>query len=181
MAQKVLKIAPLKLMDVCRLRDTPILTFVNKMDREARDPMEVLDEIENVLHIKVAPINWPLGMGKEFKGVYNLYTDTVHVYKQGQGSTIPDDVQIKGIDNEEFSRLLGPYADDVRAELDLVRGAAHQFDLEEYLAGTLTPAFFGTALGNFGVREMLDGFVEWAPHSVGAFRCCEWCRGATQR
>ncbi|MBK8102112.1 MAG: peptide chain release factor 3 [Cellvibrionales bacterium] len=153
----------IKLMDVCRLRDTPILTFVNKMDRDIRDPMEVLDEIESILHIKVAPINWPLGMGKEFKGVYNLYTDTVHVFQQGFGHTIQDDVQIQGIDSEEFSKLLGPYADDVRAEIELVRGAAHPFDLEEYLAGVLTPAFFGTALGNFGVREMLDGFVEWAP------------------
>jgi peptide chain release factor 3 len=153
----------IKLMDVCRLRDTPILTFVNKMDRDVRDPMEVIDEIENILHIKVAPINWPLGMGKGFKGVYNLYTDTVHVYQQGFGHTIAEDVQIQGIDSAEFSALLGPYADDVRAEVELVRGAAHPFDVEEYLAGVLTPAFFGTALGNFGVREMLDGFVEWAP------------------
>ncbi|HNN87792.1 MAG TPA: GTP-binding protein, partial [Pseudomonadales bacterium] len=111
----------IKLMDVCRLRDTPILTFVNKMDRDIRDPMEVLDEIESILHIKVAPINWPLGMGKEFKGVYNLYTDTVHVYQQGFGHTIQDDMQIQGIDSEEFSKLLGPYADDVRAEIELVR------------------------------------------------------------
>lgn len=153
----------IKLMDVCRLRDTPILTFINKMDRDIRDPMEVLDEIENILHIKVAPINWPLGMGKEFKGVYNLYTDTVHVYQTGMGHTIQDDVQIQGIDSEAFSALLGPYADDVRAEIELVKAAAHPFDEEEYLAGVLTPAFFGTALGNFGVREMLDGFVEWAP------------------
>lgn len=157
----------IKLMEVCRLRTTPILTFVNKMDRDVRDPMEVLDEVETVLNIKVAPINWPLGMGKEFKGVYNLYTDTVHVYKQGFGHTIPDDIQIKGIESDEFSRLLGPYADDVRTEIELVRGAAHRFDLEEYLAGKLTPAFFGTALGNFGVREMLDGFVEWAPLPLG--------------
>jgi peptide chain release factor 3 len=153
----------IKLMEVCRLRDTPILTFVNKMDRESRDPMEVLDEVETVLGIKVAPINWPLGMGKEFKGIYNLYTDTVHVYKQGQGHTISEDIQIQGTAGEDFKKLLGPYADDVRNEIDLVRGAAHTFDLDEYLAGRLTPAFFGTALGNFGVREMLDSFVEWAP------------------
>jgi peptide chain release factor 3 len=153
----------IKLMEVCRLRDTPILTFVNKMDRETREPMEVLDEVETVLGIKVAPINWPLGMGKAFKGIYNLYTDTVHVYQQGFGHTIQDDIQIKDINSAEFSALLGPYADDVRTEIDLVRGAAHRFDLDDFLAGKLTPAFFGTALGNFGVREMLDGFVEWAP------------------
>lgn len=153
----------IKLMDVCRLRDTPILSFINKMDRDTRDPIEVLDEIETVLKIKAAPINWPLGMGKEFKGVYNLYTDTVHVYQQGQGHTIPKDVQIKGLDNPEFDTLLGSYADDVRDEIELVRGATNLFNQDEYDAGQLTPVFFGTALSNFGVREMLDGFVEWAP------------------
>lgn len=153
----------IKLMEVCRLRDTPILSFINKMDRDIRDPIEVLDEIEDVLKIKAAPINWPLGMGKEFKGVYNLYTDTVHVFKSGQGHTIPEDQQIVGIDSDEFEALLAPYAEDVRDEIELVRGATHKFDRTAYLEGKLTPVFFGTALSNFGVREMLDGFVEWAP------------------
>ncbi len=156
-----------KLMEVCRLRDTPILSFINKMDRDIRHPIEVMDEVEDVLNIAAAPINWPLGMGKEFKGVYNLYTDTVHVYKQGQGHTIPEDIRIKGLDNPEFDKLLGNYADDVREEIELVRGAAHEFDLEAYLTGQLTPVFFGTALSNFGVREMFDGFVEWAPKPLG--------------
>lgn len=153
----------IKLMEVCRLRDTPILSFINKMDRDIRDPIDVLDEVESVLKIKAAPINWPLGMGKEFKGVYNLYTDTIHVYEQGKGHTIPEDVQIKGLDNPEFDKLMGSYADDARDEIELVRGATNEFDLEDYLAGRLTPVFFGTALSNFGVREMLNGFVEWAP------------------
>lgn len=153
----------IKLMEVCRLRDTPILTFINKMDRESRDTVELLDEIENVLKIAAAPINWPLGSGKEFVGVYNFYTDIIHVYQPGQGHTIPDDVQIKGLDSEEATKLLGYYAADIREEIDFVRGATNQFNLEEYLAGRMTPVFFGTALGNFGVREMLDGFVEWAP------------------
>ena len=153
----------IKLMEVCRLRDTPILSFINKMDRDIRDPIEVLDEIEDVLKIKAAPINWPLGMGKEFKGVYNLYTDTVHVFESGQGHTIPEDQQIVGIDSDEFEALLAPYAEDVRDEIELVRGATHKFDRTAYLEGKLTPVFFGTALSNFGVREMLDGFVEWAP------------------
>lgn len=153
----------IKLMEVCRLRDTPILTFLNKMDRESRDTVELLDEIENVLKIAAAPINWPLGSGKEFVGVYNFYTDIIHVYQPGQGHTIPDDVQIKGLDSEEATKLLGFYAADIREEIDFVRGATNQFNLEEYLAGRMTPVFFGTALGNFGVREMLDGFVEWAP------------------
>jgi peptide chain release factor 3 len=153
----------IKLMEVCRLRDTPILTFINKMDRESRDTVELLDEIENVLKITAAPINWPLGSGKEFLGVYNFYTDVIHVYQQGFGHTIPDDVQIKGLDSPEATELMGAYADDYREQIDFVRGATNQFDLEEYLAGRMTPVFFGTALGNFGVREMLDGFVEWAP------------------
>ena len=153
----------IKLMEVCRLRDTPIVSFINKMDRDIRDPIEVLDEIEEVLKIKAAPINWPLGMGKEFKGVYNLYTDTVHVFKSGQGHTIPDDERIVGLESQEFEKLLAPYADDVREEIELVRGATHEFEQEAYLKGQLTPVFFGTALSNFGVREMLDGFVEWAP------------------
>ena len=152
-----------KLMEVCRLRDTPIISFINKMDREVRDQIEVLDEIESVLKIKAAPINWPLGMGKEFKGVYNLYTDEIHVYKQGQGSVISEDVRIKGLDSDEAAELLGEYIGDVRDEIELVRGASHEFDMEAYLDGKLTPVFFGTALGNFGVREMLEDFVEWAP------------------
>ncbi len=153
----------IKLMEVCRLRDTPILTFINKMDRESRDTVELLDEIENVLKITAAPINWPLGSGKEFLGVYNFYTDVIHVYQQGMGHTIPDDIQINGLDSPEATALMGAYASDYREQIDFVRGATNQFDLEEYLAGRMTPVFFGTALGNFGVREMLDGFVEWAP------------------
>lgn len=157
----------IKLMEVCRLRDTPILSFVNKMDRDMRDPIEVMDEIETVLKIAAAPINWPLGMGREFKGVYNLYTDTIHVYEQGMGHTIPEDRKIQGLDSDEASELLGIYAEELRDEIELVRGASNEFDIEEYLAGRLTPVFFGTALGNFGVREMLDGFVEWAPVPQG--------------
>ena len=153
----------IKLMDVCRLRDTPILSFVNKMDRDIRDPIDLLDEIEEVLSIQGAPINWPIGMGKEFKGVYNLYTDIIHVFKQGQSNVIADDIQIKGLESDEAKALLGVYYEDFVEEIELVRGASHEFDLQAYLAGTLTPVFFGTALSNFGVREMLDGFVEWAP------------------
>ncbi|MBL4819536.1 MAG: peptide chain release factor 3 [Gammaproteobacteria bacterium] len=153
----------IKLMDVCRLRDTPIFTFVNKLDRDTLDPVEILDEIENVLKIKCAPINWPLGMGQQFKGAYNLYTDTIQVYQKGQGSQLPDDVQIKGIDSIEAREFLADeYESEVEA-IELVRGASHEFDLEAYLAGKLTPVYLGTALGNFSVREMLDDFINWAP------------------
>lgn len=153
----------IKLMEVCRLRDTPIFTFVNKLDRDTRDPIEVLDEIETVLKIRCAPINWPLGMGKDFVGVYNLYTDTIHVYQPGQSDRLPDDIRIHGLNSPEARQLLGSDADKVQTEIELVRGASNIFDLEEYRAGRMTPVYFGTALGNFGVREMLDQFVEWAP------------------
>ena len=153
----------IKLMEVCRLRDTPILGFINKMDRETRDPIELLDEIESVLKIKAAPINWPIGAGKRFKGLYNLYTDTIHVYQQGQGHRIPDDVRIEGIDSPEAREFLGDDLEELQLSIELVRGASHEFDHAEYLAGRMTPVFFGTALGNYGVREMLDAFVEWAP------------------
>lgn len=156
-----------KLMDVCRLRDTPILSFINKLDREAREPVELFDEIESVLKIVAAPINWPLGMGFDFKGVYNLYTDTIHLYQKGQGHTISEDRQIKGLHSAEAAELLGSDVDSIREEIEFVRGATPEFSVEEYLAGRMTPVFFGTALGNFGVREMLDDFVEWSPKPIG--------------
>lgn len=154
----------IKLMEVCRLRTTPILTFINKMDRDTRDPIEVMDEVETVLNIQCAPMTWPIGMGRHFKGVYHLYNDVIHLYTQGQGSRIPDDRRIEGLDNPEFDALLGEdLAEELRTEVELVRGASHAFDHEAYLRGELTPVYFGTAMGNFGVREMLDGFVEYAP------------------
>ncbi|MCO4759647.1 MAG: peptide chain release factor 3, partial [Oceanospirillaceae bacterium] len=156
----------IKLMDVCRLRDTPIFSFVNKMDRDIRDPIDLLDEIEAVLKIEAAPITWPIDMGKSFKGVYNLYTDTIHVFQPGKGHTISEDVQIQGIESAEAKELLGNIYDDYVEEIELVRGATHEFDRDAFLAGTLTPVYFGTALANFGVREMLDGFVEWAPAPI---------------
>lgn len=156
----------IKLMDVCRLRDTPIFSFVNKMDRDIRDPIELLDEIESVLKIAAAPINWPIGMGKDFKGVYNLYTDTIHVFVPGKGHTLQDDIRIQGLDNPEARELLGYLYDDFIGEMELVRGATHEFDADAFIAGKMTPVFFGTALANFGVREMLNDFVEWAPSPI---------------
>ena len=156
----------IKLMDVCRLRDTPIFSFINKMDREVRDHIEVMDEIESILKIQCAPITWPIGMGKHFKGVYNLYTDTIHVFTPGQGHRIPDDIRIQGLDSAEARDFLGEMHEELVDEIELVRGASHEFDLEEYQAGRMTPVFFGTALANFGVREMLDDFVRWAPAPI---------------
>ncbi|MBE0482478.1 MAG: peptide chain release factor 3 [Bacterioplanes sp.] len=157
----------IKLMEVCRLRDTPIFTFINKMDREVRDHIEVLDEIETILKIKCAPITWPIGMGKAFKGVYNLITDTIHVFTPGQGSVVPDDIQIQGLASPEAEAMLGAdWVAELVDEMELVRGASYEFDLEQYLNGEMTPVFFGTALANFGVRELLDYFVEWAPQPL---------------
>ena len=153
----------IKLMNVCRLRDTPIFSFVNKMDRDIRDPIDLLDEIEEVLNIQCAPINWPVGMGKEFKGVYNLYTDVIHQYTPGMGSVLADERRIEGLLSDDARALLGDEYEAYLEEIELVRGASHQFDEAAFLAGKLSPVFFGTALGNFGVREMLDDFVKWAP------------------
>ena len=152
-----------KLMEVTRLRDTPIITFMNKLDRDTRDPVELLDEVESVLNIACAPITWPIGMGKEFKGVYNLYTDEITLYQTGQGHKIQEKRIIKGIDNPELEKKIGSYAQDLKDEIELVKGASHEFDLNLFLSGELSPVYFGTALGNFGVDHMLDGLTEWAP------------------
>ncbi len=153
----------IKLMEVCRLRDTPILTFINKMDRDILDPIDLLDEVEDILKIQCAPITWPIGMGKEFKGVYHLYSDKIYLYSKGQGHTIQDERIIEGLDNTELDTEIGDLADELREELELVRGASHEFNLDDFLSGKLTPVFFGTALGNFGVDHMLDGLIKWSP------------------
>ncbi|WP_446470495.1 peptide chain release factor 3 [Xenorhabdus stockiae] len=153
-----------KLMEVTRLRDTPILTFMNKLDRDIRDPMELMDEVENELKIACCPITWPIGCGKSFKGVYHLYQDEIYLYQSGQGHTIQEVRVIKGLDNPELDTAVGEeLAEQLREELELVKGASHEFDLDAFLQGELTPVFFGTALGNFGVDHMLDGLVKWAP------------------
>ncbi|MFT5162903.1 MAG: peptide chain release factor 3 [Alteromonadaceae bacterium] len=153
----------IKLMEVTRLRDTPIITFMNKLDRDIRDPIDLLDEVEEVLKIACAPISWPIGSGKEFKGIYHILRDEVILYQQGQGHTIQKSIIIKGLDNPEVDTHLGDYAGILREEMELVKGASHEFDLELFLAGKLTPVCFGTALGNFGVDHVLDAIIEWAP------------------
>jgi peptide chain release factor 3 len=153
----------IKLMEVCRLRDTPILTFVNKLDREGRDPMEILDEIEHVLKIDCAPVTWPIGMGKRLKGVYDLRTDATHLFSATHGGRIQVGETIQGLDNPKLDELIGGQADELREEIELVRGASHALDLEAYAKGEQTPVFFGSAINNFGVKELLDAFVEYAP------------------
>src|SRR5690606_35633598 len=150
----------IKLMEVCRLRDTPILTFINKLDREIRDPVEVLDEIEDILQIQCAPMTWPIGMGRRFKGVYDLHRVRIVVYRSGQGHHVYDYPVIEGLDSDAARELLGSDYEEFLGEIDLVRGASHELSRDDFLGATLTPVYFGTALGNFGVREMLDGFVK---------------------
>lgn len=157
----------IKLMEVARLRDTPILTFINKLDRDIRDPLELLDEVEDVLNIMCAPITWPIGQGKSFKGVYHLLRDETIFYRSGQGHKIQDVDIIKGLDNPELDERIGVYAEELREQIALVKGASNSFDFELFREGELTPVFFGTALGNFGVDHMLDGMVEWAPAPQG--------------
>ena len=153
-----------KLMEVTRLRDTPIITFMNKLDRDIRDPMELLDEVEDELKIMCAPITWPIGCGKLFKGVYHIARDEVILYETGQGHTVQDVKIIKGLNNPEVDEAVTQdLAEQLREELELVLGASNEFDHEMFLSGELTPVFFGTALGNFGVDHMLDGLTEWSP------------------
>ena len=153
----------IKLMEVCRLRTTPILTFVNKMDREGRDAIDVLDEVETVLNIKCAPVTWPIGMGKAFSGVFDLRTNTTHLFSATHGGKIQDGEIIEGLDNPRLDEVIGDQAEMLREEIELVRGASHEFDIDAYLRGELTPVFFGSAINNFGVQELLDAFIEYAP------------------
>lgn len=153
----------IKLMEVCRLRDTPIMTFINKLDRENRDPIEVLDEIEDILQIHCAPMNWPIGMGRQFRGVYDFANDKIVAYEHGNGHHVYDYKEVQGLASDEAKAFLGRDYDDICEEIELVQGASYEFDRSDYLNATLTPVYFGTALANFGVREMLNGFVENAP------------------
>ncbi|RLJ21950.1 peptide chain release factor 3 [bacterium endosymbiont of Escarpia laminata] len=153
----------IKLMEVCRMRDTPILTFVNKLDREGRDPIEIMDEIEKVLKIECAPVTWPIGMGKRLKGVFDLRTDTTHLFSATHEGKIQMGEMIEGLDNPHLDEVLGDMAQELRDEIELVRGASNELNLEAYARGEQTPVFFGSAINNFGVRELLDAFVEYSP------------------
>ncbi len=153
----------IKLMDVCRMRNTPIMTFINKLDRESRDPIELLDEIEDILKIRCAPITWPIGSGKRFRGVYHLRENSVHFFSATHGGKIQEGDVIEGIDNPELDERIGEQAQELRDEVELVKGASNEFDLQAYLDGSLTPVLFGSGINNFGVQELLDNFVEHAP------------------
>lgn len=162
-AAKGVETRTIKLMEVCRLRTTPITTFINKMDRDSRNPIDLLDNIEEILNIRCAPVTWPIGMGKSFKGIYHLVEDAVYLYSGGKEGRISAIEKISELNNPKLDVILGDIAAELREEIELVQGASHVFNRDEYLAGQLTPVFFGSAINNFGVRELLNAFVENAP------------------
>jgi peptide chain release factor 3 len=153
----------IKLMEVCRLRDTPIMTFINKLDRDGRAPIELLDEIEGVLRIGTAPVTWPIGMGRELRGIYHLGEDRIYVYAAGERGRVGENRIIDGLASSAAREFLGADAAAFGAEIELVKGATHAFDAEAYLAGRQTPVFFGSAINNFGVEELLATFTAYAP------------------
>ncbi len=161
---KGVEMRTIKLMEVCRLRDTPILTFINKLDREGKTPIDLLDEVETVLNIECAPITWPIGMGKSFKGVVHLLEDKIYLYEAGKNSEIGEEIVIEGVDNPELSTVLGEdVVAQMREEVELIRETTTPFALDEFLTGKQTPVFFGSAISNFGIQNLLDGFLEYAP------------------
>ena len=153
----------IKLMDVCRLRDTPIMTFVNKLDRDGRPPIELLDEIESVLGIHCSPVTWPIGMGRALKGVYHLLQDRIYLYSRVGREKASSIETIDGLESARAIEVLGDDAARFREEIQLVKGACPALDIDAYLAARQTPVFFGSAINNFGVKELLDEFVEYAP------------------
>ncbi len=162
-AAKGVEAQTIKLLEVCRMRSTPIITFVNKMDRETRDPIELLDEIESVLNIQCAPVTWPLGMGKAFRGVYHLLRDEVLLFAAGGERADQTFEVIKGIDNPRLFEMFPYEVAQLKAEVELLHGASHPFDFTAFLSGIQTPVFFGSAINNFGVREILNALLDWAP------------------
>jgi len=153
-----------KLMEVCRMRNTPIITFINKLDREGMAPLDILDDIENKLQIECTPLSWPIGMGKRFKGVYNLFHKQLHIFEPGMETLGQEGIVINDLSDPVLNELLMEQADELREDIELLEGAVDPFERRHFLKGSQTPVFFGSAINNFGVKEMLDTFVELAPH-----------------
>ena len=151
-----------KLMEVCRMRNTPVIIFINKMDREGRDPFDVLDELEEELQISVRPLSWPIGQGQRFKGVYNIYEQQLNLFTPNK-QRVTEKVEVD-INSEELDAQVGAdFAGQLRNDLELVNGVYSDFDVEAYRRAEVAPVFFGSALNNFGVQELLNCFVEIAP------------------
>lgn len=153
-----------KLFEVCRLRDMPVISFVNKMDRDGQDPFDLLDEIEQKLALDVTPASWPIGMGRDFKGCYDLFNDQLILFERSKGESLSAGIQCKGLDDPKLDEILTPAeVSKLREDVEMVRGLCPDFDRQAYLDGTMTPVYFGSALNNFGVRELLGGLGAFAP------------------
>jgi len=162
-AAKGVEAQTIKLLEVCRLRDTPIITFVNKMDREVREPLALLEEIESVLKIDCAPVSWPLGMGKAFRGVFDLQHDRLVRFTPGEERVSEDVERIEGLANPRLDALYPGEVAALRHDVELLRSASQPFELPLFLAGKQTCVFFGSGINNFGVQEILQALVSWAP------------------
>ncbi|HET6543925.1 MAG TPA: peptide chain release factor 3 [Chryseolinea sp.] len=155
-----------KLMEVCRMRSTPVICFINKLDREGRDPFELLDEIEEKLNIKVRPLSWPISMGKTFKGVYSMYEKSLHLFTPSK-TTVEEGIEISDIHSPVLEEYVGDNnAKQLRADVELIEGVYPDFNVEDYLHGKVAPVFFGSAVNNFGVQELLDTFIRIAPAPI---------------
>ncbi len=152
-----------KLMEVCRMRNTPIITFINKLDREGMEPLDIFSDIEEKLQIECSPLTWPIGMGKRFKGVYNITKTQLELFSPGYVPSDGGGIIINDLDDPLLETHLGSQADELRDDIELIQGAADPFSMSDYLKGSQTPVFFGSAINNFGVREMLDAFIRLAP------------------
>ena len=152
-----------KLMEVCRMRKTPVIVFINKLDREGKMPFELLDEIEAKLRINVRPLSWPISMGFSFKGVYNLYDKSLYLFRPGGAVISEEVVAVENLEDSILDEQLGQYAAQLREDVALIEGGYEPFERESYLEGELAPVFFGSAVNNFGVKELLNTFTEIAP------------------
>lgn len=153
-----------KLFEVCRLRDMPIVTFFNKLDREGRDPFDLMDEVEQSLALDVTPVTWPIGMGRRFFGCYDLIKDQLVLMPRGKNDAVSEGITIKGIEDPQLDQLLPADAvEKLRHDVEMVRGLCPPFDQQAFLAGNMTPLYFGSAVNNFGVRELLNGLADNAP------------------
>jgi len=163
-AAKGIEARTLKLFEVCRLRDVPIITFINKLDRESRDPFSLIDEIESRLALSAAPVTWPIGSGRSFKGCYDLMHDRLLRFEDGSNERVGTEIALSGLDDSRLRQEIDSAAfEQLESELELVKSACPSFDLDAYREGHLTPVFFGSALKNFGVRELIQALGHYAP------------------
>src|SRR5450631_3125237 len=153
-----------RLMEVCRMRDTPVIVFVNKLDRDGKNPFDLLDEIESELKIRLHPLSWPINMGRDFKGVYNLYDKSLLLFKPNQKATEEDYLPLENLNDDILQMRIGEKdAAQLREDVELLEGVYGDFDKEPYLQGKVAPVFFGSAINNFGVKELLETFIQIAP------------------